>query len=258
MKLRALILGFAASIAFSSAMAQAADLGGSLKDEPRETEYRRFSWSGGYGGVHLGGGWGDAQLKENLPNLGGLLPSSISSGNDTDGFIGGVHLGLNKQYGNIVVGAEARLSGSDINGSNRDCFGLTSLAGGAIAMECETSVNWVASVMAKLGYAWDRWMVYGNAGWAVAGVHHRATLSVDPLLLPFALSSAVNETADGFAFGGGVEFAATDSIVLGLEYTRTQLKADGTGLLFGGVLTTGSRDIDLDELKARLSFKLGG
>lgn len=248
----------AASILIVSSISHAADLSGSLKDEPQETAYRRFSWSGAYGGVHLGGGWGNANIKERLPDLGGVLPSSISSEHDVDGVIGGVHLGMNKQFGHIVVGAEVRLSGSGISGRTRDCFGLTSLALGAVTAECDSSVNWLASAMAKVGYAWNRWLVYGNAGWAVAGIDHRATISIDPLLLPLAISSAVNETADGFAFGGGVEFAATDSILVGVEYTRTQLKADGSGLLFGGILTTGSRDIDLNELKARLSIKFGG
>lgn len=248
----------AASIVIGSSLAHSADLGGSLKDEPSGQEYRRFSWSGGYGGVHFGGGAGDAKLIEHLPNLAGLLPPSISSKHDVDGAIGGIHVGVNRQFGNIVVGAEVRLSGSGISGSSRDCFGLTTLASGLITMECETSINWMASAMARLGYAWSNWLVYGNVGWAVAGLDHRATLSVDPLLLPLALSSAVNETADGIAFGGGFEFAATDSIVLGLEYTRTQLKADGSGLLLGGILTTGSRDVDLNEIKARVSLKIGG
>lgn len=258
MRLRSLACGVAASLVLATTTVQAADLYGSVKDGPRDVEYRRFSWSGVYGGAHVGGGWGDATLTENLPNIFGFLPPSISSGHDMDGGIGGVHIGVNKQFGHIVLGAELRLSGSGISGSNGDCFGLTTLAGGLATVECDSSVNWIGSAMAKLGYAWDRWMVYGNLGWAVAGVDHRATISVDPMLLPLSLASATNETADGLSYGIGVEFAATENIVFGLEYTRTELQADGSGLLLGGVLTTGSRDIDLDEVKARLSYKFGG
>ncbi|MGD9802187.1 MAG: outer membrane protein [Hyphomicrobiaceae bacterium] len=258
MRLRSLAFSVATSLVIATTAAQAADLYGSVKDEPREVEYRGFSWTGVYGGIHAGGAWGDATLTENLPNLLGILPPSISSGHDMDGGIAGVHLGANKQFGNIVLGAELRLSGSDISGSNADCFGITTLAGGLATADCNSSVNWVGSAMAKVGYAWDRWMLYGNIGWAVAGVDHRATLSVDPQILPISLSSATNETADGLSYGVGFEFAATENIIFGLEYTRTELQADGSGLLLGGVLTTGSRDIDLDEVKARLSYKFGG
>jgi outer membrane immunogenic protein len=215
-----------------------------------------------YGGIHAGGAWGDSNLTENLPNLLGILPPSISSSHEVDGAIGGVHVGVNKQFGNIVLGGELRLSGADISGSTGDCFGLTSLvntvAPGVATVGCDSSVNWMASAVARLGYAWDRWMVYGNVGWAVAGVDHTATLAVDPTLLPLSLSWGANDTADGITYGGGVEFALTNSVLLGVEYTRTELEADGEGLLLGGLLTTGSRDINLDEIKARLSFKFGG
>ncbi len=141
---------------------------GAYKDEP--VEVYRYSWTGAYGGVHLGGGWGNAEITENLPNILGILPPSISSGHDIDGMLGGVHVGVNRQYGNVVVGAEFRLSGGDISGSSGDCLGLTTVAAGIATVECDTSVNWMASAMAKLGYAWDRFLVYGNVGWAVAGV----------------------------------------------------------------------------------------
>jgi outer membrane immunogenic protein len=194
--------------------------------------------------------------------VGNLLPPSISSSHEVDGAIGGVHVGVNKQFGNIVLGSELRLSGADISGSTGDCFGLTTainnVASGAATVGCDTSVNWMASAVARLGYAWDRWLIYGNVGWAVAGVDHNATIAVDPAIAPLAISSGANDTADGITYGGGVEFAITNSVLLGVEYTRTELEADGSGLLLGGVLTTGSRDINLNEVKARLSFKFGG
>jgi outer membrane immunogenic protein len=256
MRLLSVGLGLAVSFALGVSSARAADLYGSVKDAP--VEVYSYSWTGTYGGVHLGGGWGNADITENLPNIFGILPPSISSQHDVEGMIGGIHLGMNRQYGNLVVGAELRLSGSDISGSNGDCLGLTTFAAGIASVECATSVNWMGSAMAKLGYAWDRFLVYGNVGWAVAGVDHHLTAALNPAIAPLAVASAVNETADGIAFGGGIEFAATPNIILGIEYTHTELEARGSGLLLGGALTTGNRNIDLDEVKARLSFKFGG
>jgi outer membrane immunogenic protein len=245
------VAGVASAFAISATAAQAADLY-APPAEYDEVPIRRFSWSGVYGGIHAGGAWGDANLSENLPTL-GIFPPSVSSTHDVDGAIGGVHIGVNKQFGNLVFGTELRLSGADISGSTDDCFGLTTATA---AVSCNSSVNWMASAMARLGYAWDRWLIYGNVGWAFAGVDHNATLDFSPT--PVAVSSGVNDTADGLAYGGGIEFAVTNSVILGVEYTRTELEADGSGLLFGGVATTGSRDINLNEVKARLSFKFGG
>ena len=45
-----------------------------------------------------------------------------------------------------------------------------------------------------------------------------------------------SETADGFAYGGGVEYAFTDSVSLGVEYTRAELESEGSGLFLGGIL----------------------
>lgn len=42
---------------------------------------------------------------------------------------------------------------------------------------------------------------------------------------------------------------------LAVEYLRHDLKSDGSGLLLGGVLTSGSRDLELDTVTAKLNIK---
>ena len=212
------------------------------------------SWSGVYFGGHLGYGWGDADIKEELSlSFGGPAPSASQSHN-TDGFLAGVHLGAMKQFGSFVIGTEFSLSGADINGSGSNCFGITEASYGLIGSKCDTTVNWLLTGLAKAGYAWDRWMVYGALGYAVAGVDHSIALSLGPLQAKWSQQ----DVAHGVAFGAGFELALSKDLMFGVQYLRANLESEGEGLLLGGVITNGRRDIDLDTITARLSYKFGG
>jgi outer membrane immunogenic protein len=222
-----------------------------------------YSWSGVYMGVHGGYGWGDSDIDEQPLQFLNFIPASLSSSHDIDGGLGGVQLGMNKQFGNWVVGGEFRLSGAEISGSTNDCGGITSLIGAPaiVTFNCDTNVNWVAAALARLGYAQNRWLVYGTLGWAVAGVSYSSSIDINLPLGPgiaINLPSGENDTADGFAFGGGVEYAFTESVSFGVEYTRMELESEGSGLFLGGILSSGDREIELNTVTARLNVKWGG
>ena len=212
------------------------------------------SWSGVYFGGHLGYGWGDTDIKEELSLSYGGPPPSASQSHDTDGFLAGVHLGAMKQFGSFVIGTEFSLSGADINGSGSNCFGITDATYGYVGSKCETTVNWLLTGLAKAGYAWDRWMVYGALGYAVAGVDHSITLSDGAL----QASWSQQDVAHGVAFGAGFELALSKEFMFGVQYLRANLESQGEGLFLGGALSNGRRDIDLDTITARLSYKFGG
>ncbi len=222
-----------------------------------------WSWSGVYMGVHGGYGWGESDIAELPLQLGffPVIPPSFSGSHDIDGGLGGVQLGMNKQFGNIVVGGEFRLSGAEISGSTNDCAGLTTFVGGffppgSVSFNCDAEVNWIVAALARLGYAQNRWLVYGTLGWAVAGVDYNSAIVIPPLTV--TLPSGENDTADGFAFGGGVEYAFTDSVSFAVEYTRMNLESEGSGLFLGGVLTSGDREIDLNTVTARINVRWSG
>jgi len=206
-----------------------------------------YSWSGMYFGGHVGGGWGDVDLTESLiiaaPGITPLRESFTA-----DGWLAGVHLGGMKQFGALVTGVEFNLSGADISGSVGGC------AGGPAIIRCESTVNWLATGLARLGVAWDRWMVYGTVGYALAGVDHSVSASVPPVSISFNKQ----DVAHGIAFGGGLEFAVSRDIMLGVQYLHTSLEARDEGLLLGGLLTNGQRDLEIDVVTGRLSFKFGG
>jgi outer membrane immunogenic protein len=214
------------------------------------------SWSGVFFGANIGGGWGESSLTEELfigiPNP----PPSITDGASMSGVLGGVQLGAMKQFGSFVVGTELSISGARIDGSNGDCAGITSGSGGAVVATCDSTVNWLAAGLGRAGLAFDRVLVYGTLGYAIAGVNHSFQADFGPGIVQIGWSK--QDVAHGLAFGGGLEFAVSRDISLGVQYLHANLESEGEGLLLGGVITNGRRDVDLDIVTARLNFRWGG
>ncbi|MER8742411.1 hypothetical protein NKH54_04920 [Mesorhizobium sp. M1004] len=63
-----------------------------------------YEWSGFYVGAQLGYGWGD--VKGHDQNIGSGSSDWADSWN-SDRALGGIHLGYNKAFNSIVLGAEA-------------------------------------------------------------------------------------------------------------------------------------------------------
>jgi len=86
-------------------------------------------------------------------------------------------------------------------------------------------------------------------------VTHSNTISLAVPGFPIALGGSQNDVLNGLAFGAGLEWAFAPNMSLGIEYLRHDLKSEGSGLLLGGTLTTGSRDLELDTVTAKLNIK---
>src|SRR5204863_8045947 len=132
-----------------------------------------------------------------LPGQGFANPSS--------GFIGGGHLGCNYQYTRLVLGIEGSYDGADISRNFASPFG------GADDVYT-TRINAVATVVGRVGWAFDNWLFYTKAGWASA----RASLSVADNIPPVGAGSASN-WHNGFTIGTGTDVAITRNCVLGIE-----------------------------------------
>lgn len=155
--MKKLLVAAAAFAALSfSAPANAADVpvkGPFYKAAPAPV----FDWTGFYVGAHVGYG------REN--------------GSDASGLIGGAQIGYNWQLSrNWVFGIEGDITGTDINDAS---------------LGIPVHVDYLASVRARIGYTWDRVMVYGTGGWGYARVG----------------GLGVHQTGDGYVLGAGVEWA---------------------------------------------------
>lgn len=170
----------AAVVALGSA-AQAADLPSTQEPvfAPTPAPLPAFTWTGAYGGVNLGFGWGDF--------TGEAGPLSDSA----EGFLGGVQGGYNFQFDQFVVGAEADFQLSDVNARVN--------GGGRLRLE-----NF-GTLRARVGFAADRFLPYLTAGYAFGNTKSSVGGFTD------------NEFHHGWTAGAGVEYAWSDNITTKLE-----------------------------------------
>jgi outer membrane immunogenic protein len=210
--------------------ASAADMRARPVAAPMAAPVPYTSWAGFYIGGHAGGGW-------------------IESGNTA--FVGGGQVGYNWQFApNWILGIEADISGADWGGTN-----TVAVPGGTLAVTSD--LNWLASVRGRLGYTWDRYMLYFTGGGAWADLGGAATLTIPGVGTSTATTSA---HASGWVIGGGAEWMFAPNWILGVEYLHyTFDRVSGTVAGPAGTASfnfTGT-DGEVDVVRGRLSYKFG-
>jgi outer membrane immunogenic protein len=166
----------------------AADLGSEPAplETPIYSPISAFNWAGGYLGIQGGYDWNYA-----------TTPPSFAA--NENGGIAGIYGGYNWQTAsNWVFGVDASVNWDGARGSDPGTPPATNVAG----------PSWKGFLRGRLGYAWDRFMVYGTAGGAVMG--YTATITG-----PTGSGSA---TPWGWTVGLGAEMAITDNWVGRLDY----------------------------------------
>ncbi len=179
-----LVLGAAAVLA-SVTLASAADLGGPTPPayEPYAPE---FSWAGLYFGIHGGGGWG----------------SAVSATTPADFGIAGPYVGGQVGYnfvmlGDVVLGAEADISWSGINGIRN------------VGPTTTEDIDWYGTVRGRVGWSMGTWMPYITGGWAYANATRNTSVGGGQTL---------TMGHSGWTAGGGVEWAFTPNWTVKAEY----------------------------------------
>jgi len=161
-----------------------------------------IGWTDFYVGGQVGGAWSAVDWAN--VNLTGERVN-----NDASGFIGGGQVGYNKQFGNLVLGAEATLSGTALS----DDFRSTKPA----AWTYSTDISTIATVTGRLGFAVDQWLVYAKAGWAGGHVDVSGHTAIGPD------SFSLSDWRNGWAIGTGLEYKVTRNIGLVIEYSFIDL-----------------------------------
>ena len=209
--MKAIVLaGAAASLLTVSAFA--ADLG--IPQAPPQIMVPPFTWTTCYAGLHAGGGWGQKDLTDSVGILSNptLVPGGFSSANlDVSGYMLGGQIGCNYQFTpNWVVGIEGVLSGGNIGGTTS--FATTVAVPGDDTASFKSTTDFLASVTGRVGYAWDRWMLYSKGGVALVGDRYHASDALQ--------TYAFDGTEDrlGWTAGAGIEWAFTPLWSVKLEY----------------------------------------
>jgi outer membrane immunogenic protein len=186
------------ALVVGTGMSAAADLSNYEPPPPAPvyTPAAAYSWTGPYVGLTGGYGWGSAS---------------------TDGWLGGAYAGYNFQTtNNWVIGLE----------------GDFTFAGKEGTVAGTTYKNpWNSTVRGRLGYAFDRYLLYGTGGVAFGKLETE--------------NPAASDTKTGWTAGAGVEVAFTQNITGRLEYRHTDL----------GDIPGTTNDYHSDDIMVGVGFK---
>nr|WP_137831490.1 outer membrane beta-barrel protein [Methylobacterium sp. L1A1] len=161
-----------------------------------------FTWTGFYIGANAGYGF-----RGGASTFSDATYGSVTEAKSGNGFVGGGQVGYNYQFtpgSGLVLGAEADFQGTTFGRRGDGTLGTTPYYG------VSPSLDWFGTVRGRVGYAFDRWLVYGTGGVAYDGGSASSYAAAYPYTLP-------DTTRLGYAVGGGVEYALTDKVSVKVE-----------------------------------------
>jgi outer membrane immunogenic protein len=204
------IIGFAAP-------ASAADLPLRMSVKAPVVAAVPFSWTGCYAGAHAGYGWGRENFEDPTANFTANAGDSLRV--RSEGALAGGQIGCNYQFASHwVVGLEGQYSWADIKGDATEpdlFFDGKNLGGKNLASKTDA----LASITGRLGYTFDRVMLYGKGGGAWAQDRYNEHQPAVGFPFNFAgdnLSARVGRY--GWTVGAGVEWAFADKWSAKIEY----------------------------------------
>lgn len=223
-----------------------------------------FSWTGGYIGGNIGWIQGNADYDTVCPTLntttcpllipffafnnGGILTfvpnpfSTLPGGSaSSNSFLAGGQVGYNYQSGRVVVGAEADLDATHIRTSlTRNAAAVAGAQPGLYGNVAATSAfdsDWIGSVRGRLGLAWDRFMLYGTGGLAIADsssstafVYTPPANAIPALSQGGPTGASSSHTLTGWTVGAGGEWFVRDRLSVAAEYRHSDFGHENVAL----------------------------
>jgi outer membrane immunogenic protein len=250
--MKKLLLGLAATTALISPVL-AADL-----PAPNAPVYYKappppvFSWTGCYIGADVGGGFLNDRDSEHTA-AGGPSPFSPTNSVNPSGVMAGGFLGCNYQFSSgIVIGAEGDANWANIGGGSAQFpgSGLPGLPNDFY----QTRSDFQASARGRLGYAFNRVLLYATGGAAWANVTEHDVIGSGPLAGTSNNSSA---TQPGWTVGAGLEYAFLNNLIGRVEYRYSDF---GTFSYAPAVFApfVENHRITENQVLVGLSYKFGG
>jgi outer membrane immunogenic protein len=252
-----------------------------------------YNWTGFYVGGDAGGVWDSqtatatgfpspgfgapAVVGAGLPGF-GLLPTTHNLNGDTG--LANIRAGYNYQFSSVVVGVEGDLGlfirkrqGFDSE-PVFETFAAPFVP--AFEMTVRASNRDLASIRGRLGWAWDRLLVYGTGGPAWTDTTYTAIaqgLTNGPVTLPgVGAIGSVSDSKTGYVAGAGFEYVVSNpNWIVRVEYLHYGFGGDGFTLPLvvppppGGApcgpgacnwAISASR-LDFNSITAGMTFKFG-
>lgn len=208
------------------------------------------TWNGFYAGVHGGYAWGEwnGPLHYDDAHLFPSLDFDDSKRTiDGDGWLVGLQLGYNHQFGSWVVGAEADLSWTGFDGSG--AFLPYPDNPGSPAWHIQTDVDLMSTARLRAGHlVTDSWLLYATAGGAWA----QAEGSIRPVYSTGSFAHGETEVDHfGWTAGVGAEWKLTERVSLKTEWLYADFGEEDYA--FVGTTLAGAT-YDTDHIHASLDF----
>jgi opacity protein-like surface antigen len=191
------------------------------------------------------------------------------------GYLFGGNVGYNYQTGAWVLGIEAELGKTNLIGSTAcgpllaDVTGTANAAPGFM-MTCNAWANWIGTATARVGYAWERVLLYAKAGGAWTREYVSATCNYGPnhpveVAILGGIQACTNpaeaisngfaasgNTRTGWIVGYGTEFALTRNWSARAEYNYIKFGDRNVIASDGSVLNIG---MHVSEAKVGLNYR---
>jgi outer membrane immunogenic protein len=214
-----------------------------------------YNWTGFYIGGNLGAGFTSGSFSDTAG------ATFTNSSNTT--FLGGGQVGVNYEFwGGVVVGAEAMFDWAP-NQNNTITATLPASLVPATTATATINNRWLSTATGRLGYAWDRVLLYGKAGGAWVGQSNSALTTTTAAGGTSALGvTNSNSNNFGWTAGVGVEWAFWGTWSARAEYdyiglnNQTYTTATLPGNAFSAdSITATSRHINM--VTAGVNYKFG-
>ena len=257
---------------FAAASAQAADIAAPVYKAPVVAP--AYSWTGWYGGISGGYGWGDPYVVVD-PSTVPLPPSgqALSSFSAADPFsihtrpkggFGGILLGYNAQFQAFVIGWEADFSFSGIRDTASGPFTNfavfdtdTGSTNGLVTLE--TKLKWFGTVRGRWGFVVGTVMPYATGGLAYGKLENTVTSSATQILNGanaggYNLSATFSDTQLGYTVGGGFDWLIANNWLFRAEYLYFNLGGEDYVPALPAV-TLLNTDFEMHIIRGALVFK---
>ncbi len=195
-------------------------------------------WNGPEVGIQGGYGWGTSS-----GSIAGAPAGTPSYSFSPSGGMGGAHVGYNWQMGTFVLGLEGDAEGGEVGGLQRNTF-----AGGSYGVS--SSMDFDASIRGKVGFTFDRVLVYGTGGVEFGDV---TTHYHTPIGGPLVGSSSDIRT--GWTAGGGVDYAFTPNWEGNIEYRYADLGSQNTTLTGAAAGFVGHNEFNYNMIRVGLTYR---
>jgi len=184
-----------------------------------------FTWTGFYLGANAGGALSPGNPAFQSQGFGSSAFDLPSKGGAQAGFTGGFQAGYNYQIGSLVPGFETDFNylGNCRNGTFAAHSAYAPLGIGSYTPSGGCSF-YFGTMRGRLGYAFDRALLYATAGIAYGGNRDPGFVTLNPPAPGNYFAAGASHSArTKYVFGAGLEYALSDHWFASAEYLYVNL-----------------------------------